>query len=392
MTTILTYPWTLQQCGVDAELGKLRESGVGSVGLAAHYHSIETFTPRAPTEKFVRYPGGCYFTPHPTDFASTSIDPMINEIPGMEEPISTVREATEKRDLDLVAWMVCFHNSRLGAEHPEFRLQSAFGDRHDHSLCPSYPTVQEYYTGVIRSLRRHGVDRIDFESLGFPSVLHGHGANHGHSKDHVLASNSEEFLLSQCFCDGCRRQAGTADVDMDAAESLVQDILEQSIRGPHEQPPDLETLVDEHPLLKDLFELRGAIIEQLLTKFAEASGGISLNYYVTDGVGYEAGDGWPAGIRLDRLQEHLDSVTAMCYTDDPWTVQNRIEGLDDAVGCPVNAAVTFDPAVVPDRDSFTSIARTARNTASGELYLYNHGLLGTGQLEWLKSVVDRSST
>lgn len=391
MTTILTYPWALQQCGVDTELDDLRESGVDSVGLAAHYHSIQTFTPRAPTDKFVRYPGGCYFTPEPTDFASTSIEPTTNEIPGMEDPVSTVRGATADRDLDLVAWTVCLHNSRLGAEHPRFRLQSAFGDPHDHSLCPSYPAVQEYYAGVVRSLRRYGVDRIDLESLGFPSVLHGHGADHGHSKNHVLTSDSEEFLLSQCFCDGCRRRAEATAVDLDAAESLVQELLEGSIRGPHEQLPELVTLVEEHPLLADLFDLRGVIIEQLLSKFADASGGTSLNYYVADGIGYEAGDGWPAGIRLDRLQEYLDSVTAMCYTDDPTTVQKRIKGLDDAVGCPVNAAVTFDPAVVPDRDTFMSIARTARHTASGELYLYNHGLLGTEQLEWVKRVVDRSS-
>jgi hypothetical protein len=134
MTTILTYPWALQQCGIDSELRSLQESGVDAVALAAHYHSIQTFVPRAPSEKFTQYPGGCYFTPDSADFASTSIKPMTNDIPGMEKPISSVRTVTTDLGLDLVAWTVCLHNSRLGAEHPEFRLRSAFGDPHDHSL------------------------------------------------------------------------------------------------------------------------------------------------------------------------------------------------------------------------------------------------------------------
>ncbi|WP_433632841.1 hypothetical protein [Halomicrococcus sp. NG-SE-24] len=253
MTTILVYPWTLQQYGVGAEIERLRKKGIDSVALAAHYHSIRTFAPRAESEKFVQYPGGCYFTPEPTDFVSTSIEPLTNEIPGLTEPVSTVREATADRNLDLAAWMVCLHNTRLGAEHPEFRLQGVFGEAHDHSLCPSYPAVQEYYAGVARSLCRCEVDRIDLESLGFPSVLHGHGVDFGHSKNHVLTSDSEEFLLSQCFCDGCRRRAEATDIDMDAAESLIQELLEDSIRGPQDHPPKLVTLVEEYPVLEDLF-------------------------------------------------------------------------------------------------------------------------------------------
>lgn len=391
MTTIFTYPWALQQYGVGTELDSLREKGVDSVALAAHYHSIQTFDPRAPSEKFVQYPGGCYFDPEPTDFESTSIEPMANTIPGMEDPLSTVREATASRDLGLVAWMVCLHNTRLGTEHPGFRIQSAFGDVHEHSLCPSHPTVQEYYAGIVRSLCRYGVDRIDLESLGFPSVLHGHGTDYGHSKNQVLTSDAEEFLLSQCFCDGCRRRADVVNLDMDAAETLVQELLERSISGPQARPTDLSTLVEEYSLLEDIFELRAVIIERLLSKLASAGGRTPLNYYVADGIGYEAGDGWPAGVQLGRLRKHLDSVTAMCYTTEPSTIRRRIEGLDSAVSCPVNAAVTFDPAISPDRETFSSIARTASDTASGELYLYNHGLLGIDQLDWLEEVVDRTS-
>lgn len=61
--------------------------------------------------------------------------------------------------------------------------------------------------------------------------------------------------------------------------------------------------------------------ERLCRRLAEAAGETSLNYVVMDDNGDRANDVWPAGVRLSDLQNSLDRVTALCYTDEPTEVR-----------------------------------------------------------------------
>ncbi|GAA0238130.1 family 10 glycosylhydrolase [Haladaptatus pallidirubidus] len=386
MTAVWSYPWALYSCGLDEELERLADIGVDALNVASHYHSVQTLVPRSPDDRFTQYPGGCYFAPDPNMFTDTPISPRINEVNGRTDALATIVNSAARRDIDVNAWTVCLHNSRLGAAHPEFCVRSAFGDAHDHSLCPSHPEVRTYFAGIVASLADYDVSRIDLESIGFPNVFHGHGANFGHQKEQVLTTPTERFLLSQCFCEGCRSAARNHPVDMDTVEQRVRELLRDSFRGPNHSPPSFATLIERDATLDALVAFRASVIERFVTDLAAASGEVPLNYYVADGFGPNPDDGWPAGVRPDRIDEHLDAVTAMCYTEDFDVAVERVEAVREQYDASVNAAVTLDPSIISTESAFHELTDAIRDVGGGPLNIYNHSLMGEEQVRWLSAM------
>lgn len=387
MTRLWTYPWSVVGDGPAASMAALAGRGVDGVALAGHYHSVQTIEPRASDGPRVQsFPGGCYFEPDPTDFEGRAIDPPVVDVPGVEDPFGAATTAATDAGLGVRAWTVCLHNSRLGDANPDYRVESVFGDAHDHAPCPSHPEVRAYYAAVVRSLSAYDVDAVDLESVGFPGALHGHGADFGHSKNHAVTTPAGELLFSQCFCDACR--AAAADhLDVSAARERVRELVRRAAAGPGERLPELSALVREDPLFDRLFAFRASVVEDLLAALADASGSVPLNYYVADGFGATPGGGWPAGVVLNRVGEHLDRVTALAYTADPDAARARVRALQSLFDGPVDVGVTLDPAVVDARETFEAVVTAARSVADGELYVYNHAVMTDEHADWLEAVI-----
>lgn len=72
----------------DESLADLDDRGVDAINLASHYHSIRAFQPRFPGSLFVEYPAGCSFDPEPERFDGTPIDPLQNEIDGVDDLVA----------------------------------------------------------------------------------------------------------------------------------------------------------------------------------------------------------------------------------------------------------------------------------------------------------------
>lgn len=387
MTVVWTYPWSLEACDLDAELSILASMGVDTIEVASHYHSIQTITPRAETQKVHQYPGGCFFTPDETEFSNTPIQPQINSVPGLENPLKEICDLAENYGLSVGAWTVCNHNSRLGERNPDYRVQTAFDDAQDHSLCPSYPAVHDYFAGVLRSTTNYDVNHIGLESVGFPSMIHGHGASFGHTKNHVLTGDVEEILYTQCFCTGCQQRAESHYVNLDTAQNQVQQLLEGAMSGPETPLPSLDGLVEQYPNLKALFEFRSATIEKFLQTLEQASGTTPLNYFVADGFGLGARDGWPAGIDIARLDEYLDSVTALCYTSTPETAKKRASQVHEAFGGTTNVAISMDPKFIEQKSELERLVNVAHAEVGGDVFIYNLSLLGNDQIDWVADVI-----
>ena len=381
MAVTWAYPWSFLGDRPAASLDDLPKRGVRGVNVASHYHSIRTFDPGRSERPFESYPGGCYFDPPPEHFAETPISPPVNEIPGSDDPLGDVVALGTDAGVTVNAWFVCNHNSRLGAENPEYRFESAFGTPHDHALCPSHSEVQEYFAGVARSLAEYDVGEIQLESVGFPNAFHGHGDKFGHDKNQVVTGAPQEILLSQCFCSGCRAAAEDRTVDIERAESVVRDLCDNLLAGPSEAV-DLVELRESHPVLDDLFDFRASVIEDFVRGLAEASGSVPLNYFVADGLGHEPDDGWPAGVVPSRLEPHLDRVTALCYVEDPATARERVAGVGDAVDLPVDAGVSVDPSLVASEQSWHRLVDAVRDRCE-TVHVYNRTLMGDKHLDWL---------
>lgn len=389
MTAVWAYPWTLAAEGLDETCEAIADRGIEALNVASHYHSVRSMQPRVPEGLFREFPGGCYFSPAEERFDGTAIDPFPIEIEGLDDPLETIVDTAHDHGLAVNAWTVCLHNSRLGAANPDYRIESAFGDAHDHALCPSHPEVREYFAAVVEAEAARSVDEIHLESIGFPSVFHGHGRAFGHDKRQTLTGSTETALLSQCFCEGCKAAAASHPVDFQRAEEQVRSLLGPSLADPTTERQPLSDLVDDETIRR-LFDFRASVIDRLVDRLARASGGVPLNYYVAESLGGSTpGEGWPAGVRFDRLEAHLDRVTAMCYVADPAVAKDRVRALDRLVDCPIDAGVTLDPGVIERKSQLDDLVRALAAVADGRLSFYHHGLMTDTQLDWVESAIDR---
>lgn len=386
MPALWTYPWTLATEGPETAFERIADLGVDEINLATHYHSVRSLQPRLPDHLFVDYPGGCYFDPDPQRFAGTPIDPLPNHVTGLDDPVAELLETATDHGIDTNAWVVLFHNSRLGAEHPGYRAESAFGDPQDHSLCPSHEAVRDYFAAVVSAAVARGVAEIQLEKLGYPTVFHGHGAAFGHDKRQILTAHTEELLLSQCFCDGCRVAAQDHSVELTTARATIQRLIRESFAAPHRTLPSLDSLVQEYPELRALFEFRSAVINDLCADLNRAAAGTPLNYYIMDAGSLDPGAGWPAGVRLTDVTEHVDRVTALCYVGDPAVARERVTRTRRLVDCRVDAGVTLDPELVASRAELLALVDSIRSATDGRISIYHDSLLTDVQLGWIRHV------
>lgn len=381
MVVVWSYPWSLLCDTLDTSCRELANRGVTGINVAAHYHSIRTLEPRSNGSLFESYAGGCYFDPDPCAFEDTPIEPPVNDVAGHEDPLGTIVDRAAHHGMDVNAWLVCFHNSKLGGDNPRYRIRSAFGDAHDHAFCPSHPEVQRYFASVVRNLTNYNIETINLESIGFPDAFHSHGTTFGHAKNHVIRERPEELLLSQCFCSACEKRAANHPVDFERARDVVQQIARTTLSHPRQHVVSLETVTTEYPVLADLFAFRASVIESLLATLAVASGDVSLSYSASDGLGRNPNDGWPAGVVLDRIQPHIDRIVALCYTADCDVAHRRIRQYQTALDIPVDIGVTFDPDLFETESEW--LAFLANMDVGADVHVYNHALMSDAHLDWL---------
>jgi hypothetical protein len=387
MTALWTYPWTLHREGIDTACERLLDCGVEGVNVASHYHSVRSMQPRFSDDLFRAYGGGCYFDPAAA-FDETPIRPSCNPVGSWDDPLAAIVDGVHEHGMAVNAWTVCLHNTRLGSNNPNFRIESAFGDAHDHSLCPSHPEVQEYFASVVDSIRDRGVDEIQLESIGFPSAFHDHGSQFGHDKRQTVTTETEAILLSQCFCDGCRAAAAAHSVDLERARERVQELVRPSLEGPTAALPPVEELLEREPIVAELLDFRASVIESLLEQLADAAGSTPLNYYVMEAYGQEPTTLPMAGVQLERIELHLDRVTALCYVVAADAARNRISALERAVDVPIDAGITLDPDVVSGAGPLADLVDGIRSSTDGTISIYHHSLLTETHLEWIEDALE----
>lgn len=383
MVGLWTYPWTLYEEGVERACRTLADRGIDKLAVASHHHSLRILQPRFPDALFERRRGGCYFAPEDEHFEDTPIRPRQNDVEGTDDPLAEIADVAGDYGVQVNAWTVCLHNAWLGAENPAYRIEDCFGNPHEHSLCPSHPEVRRYFAGVAAGVADRGVGAVELESARLRSVFHSHDTVYGHGARQVLTSDAEEWLFSQCFCEGCRREARDHAVDPDRAQAVVRDVIRESFDDPHSNPLSLSDLVREEPVLEDLFEFRAAVVDSLLERVAEGAGETDLNVYVR-----QPGPDWPAGLTLDSVERHADRLTDICYVSDPEVARERIRALGRVTDLPVDAGVSLAPSLVERPETLAAVVDAVRDETDGRVSVYNHAMLTETQLDWVEALAD----
>jgi hypothetical protein len=201
------YPWDV--VGDPAAAERIAGLGVDGVTLASAYHSTRALTPRHPGHRIVTaehaavyYPvdearwRGRALRPYPAGAWAGGGDAAAGA-----DSFGEAAEALRAAGLDVHAWVVLAHNSRLGAEHPESAVRNAYGDRYGWAPCVGRAEVREYLVGLAAEAAvRPGASGVELESCGWYGVAH----LHAHDKiGGVPLDGAAAYAMSLCFCEAC---------------------------------------------------------------------------------------------------------------------------------------------------------------------------------------------
>ncbi|HEX5503608.1 MAG TPA: hypothetical protein VFW96_13375, partial [Thermomicrobiales bacterium] len=146
---IYTYAWDLAAEGYDTALGRIAAAGLTAVNLACAYHAGKFLLPHNPRQRvYFAEDGALYFRPDLARYGR--LRPRVSRfVADQGDPLTDLDRACRARDLEVVAWVVCLHNSWLGEQFPDCAVWNAFGDPYVHSLTPAHPAVREYLRALL---------------------------------------------------------------------------------------------------------------------------------------------------------------------------------------------------------------------------------------------------
>lgn len=197
--SLYAHPWDLRDLAAHGGLQRLRDLGFGEVALAAAYHAGRWLTPWSSTG-MVRHlqDGTVHFRP---GAGYADLRPLASSEVGPDRsPLQELCAAAPAAGLQVRAWTVFFHNTRLGELHPGSCVHNALGDRYPYALCPARPEVRDYGLALLGDLAGHGdLHAIELEAFGWMGFQH---SSH-HDKRSFALDPVTDWLLSVCFCEVC---------------------------------------------------------------------------------------------------------------------------------------------------------------------------------------------
>ncbi|MFD8282413.1 hypothetical protein ACFV47_24895 [Streptomyces solisilvae] len=207
------YPWDV--VGDPDAARRIADLGVRQVTLASAYHSTRALTPRHPGHRIVtaRHAAVLY-PPDAERWQGRELRPYEQSwVPG-DDPYGEAAAALADAGLEVHAWVVLAHNTRLGEEHPRITVRNAYGDRYAWALCIARPEVRAYLVDLAAEAAvRPGTRGTELESCGWYGLAH----LHAHDKiGGVPLGGAGQYLMSLCFCESCG--AGYEELGADAEE------------------------------------------------------------------------------------------------------------------------------------------------------------------------------
>ncbi|MDF2630908.1 MAG: hypothetical protein K0R39_4739 [Symbiobacteriaceae bacterium] len=381
--SIWTYPWDVQDVGLETAMGEILDvAGADGISLAVSYHAGRFVQPRNPRRK-VYFPedGTIYFMPNLNRYGR--IQPKVADIVRERGDVAkALADARERRPFRLNGWTVCLHNTRVGYAYPDVAVQNAFGDRYFHSLCPSQPDAREYVTAMVGDMSsRYRLDAVELETPTFMGFAHGYH----HEKDELGLGAKEEFLLSLCFCPACIERARRAGVDAEAARQAV--LLELGAAFERAVPaqasmPDGPDGFD--PAVAAFLRWRTEPVTSLISEIREAAHP-ETRVHLLSGAPARA---WQSGVDLAAAARQVDGLVVLAYDLDEAGVAERTAA-GRALGSDgyLSMGLRLDAAAGAE-GLRARMAAAARAGADG-CNLYNFGLVPAARLGWVREAAVR---
>jgi hypothetical protein len=383
------HPWDVVDEGPAAVADRLAEIGVSELNLATTMHSVQTLNPHNPERKTFFADASAYFQPDADRYGE--ITPDVNATMGEADWLAEIADGFADTDVTLNAWVVPFHSSSLGRQHPETTIESPFGDSLIWGLCPSNPAVREYGRALAADLGDRGIfDAVEME-LGDYQYGTGYGWHHQEFFTELGALG--EFLFGLCFCEHCRDGAAEAGVDVGAARAAAQAGLTARFEG--RLPPDVDVAgwLAEHPSVAAYADARRDRLMALFGDFSAAVSPAQFAYYLKmgglgdDRMGVE--HSWKHGLDLGALGDVLDYATVLAYHSDPAVVRDDVAAAGTLLDAPVHAGILAGHPIVDSGESLSALVRAAVDAGARRLSFYGYGVLPDRNLDWIGTALDQ---
>lgn len=387
-----SYPWDLLDLDIDHSLKEIASHGLSGLSIATSYHAGRFLQPRSP-KRMVYFPedGTLYFPFEQKNYRELLIQPREARIIGQNEYFwNDVFESATKYHLSISGWTVCLHNTRIGMAYPEVTVKNAFGDPYYYNLCPSHPEVRNYMKTMIGELSvKYPFRSLELESLnymGYPHEFH-------HEKDGVGLTNKEQFLLSLCFCDACKKRARLDGIDISFAQNTVKKwLMNMSERelpfNDDEQftKQGLEFFKD-YPEVYAFLKWRSTIVTSLVKEIKEViPDRIAFNFLSL----LTPNESWLFGIDFSSISKICDGIVVCCYDTDSHQVGKDIQEsrLSTMKNANIYAGLRLFFPEVKNEQAFIDKVSAAKANGSDGFFFYNYGLIPQQRLNWIKKAIN----
>lgn len=255
------FPWDFADEGLDEVMDLVRDLGITRLNLTSSYHAGFFLRPYNPRRKvYMLEDGVVYFHPTESRYAGGPIRPAVASMCADTDWFGVICERAQSVGMQVSAWTVCLHNTRIGLLHPEATIRNVFGDSHPHALSPGHPSAKAYVRAMVADLaEQYPLYSIRLEapnyrkrSHGMPPMIHGHH----HERDGLHLRPLEAALMDLSFNPADVAAAQQDGVDVEAVRGAVRAHMERYFAEapcvPTDLPETLEKFRSEVPALTDL--------------------------------------------------------------------------------------------------------------------------------------------
>ena len=295
---LFIYPWNFAEEGVPQLVEYVRSLGIERLYLTSAYHAGFFLHPHSTGRKVRMLEDGVvYFRPDQTTWDSSPIHPVVSKFCAAGNLFADICEAARQFDLEISAWTVCLHNTRLGLLHPESTIHNVYGDSYPHALTPGDPVARDYVIRLVTDLvKNYPLHSILLEAPNYRGRAHGGTwvTGHHHERTGLHLGDLEEALLDISFNPVDVKAAQQAAVDVEAVRIAVRSHLDKYFDAAPAADEELAaTLVEFRARVPELIDYEAyfrrseeslltdlkAVVEQNGVKLAA-----SANHYSADVV------------------------------------------------------------------------------------------------------------
>lgn len=378
--TMWAYAWDIEDEGIVQTLQRFRHHlDLDAISIAAKYHSVEQFRPRAQAHKwFIAREAALYFQPRWELYRRTRFKPHVSPLAIGRNPLAAITAEAEAIGLKVIAWTVCFHDSFLGHRYPEAASRNAFGDVYHSYVCPANPDAQAFIKALCCDLdANYPLWAIELESLHYGGVGH----FHKHEKFGVDLGAAGMCLLGLCFCENCMRLGQMRGVDMERLRRHIIECIEHALRTGSTLGDDVRVLFERLHGLREFLRAREDAILELLRDIKR---NVSTQVFFII-----MGDRWTMGINPTAIGQIAHRVEVLCYTSDAMQVQKYVGEMIEWLGTPDKLTVGLQayPPASPNAKVLLDNVRAALDCGVTSFSFYHHGIMPEPNFDWVRDAV-----